>query len=111
MVALETSTFIKHTLPFGPRIKENVAEMSRLINAALVDETFCRKLLFEPESAISAGYNGEIFRLSSFEAKFVLSVKAESLTDFAVRWTKSSDELVSTAEFMDEMLPVGKMNC
>jgi hypothetical protein len=111
MVALETSTFIQHTLPFAPRIRENVAEMSRLINAALVDEAFCRTLLLDPESAIGAGYNGEYFHLSSFESQFVLDVKAESLADFAIRWTKCADELVSTAEFMDQMLPVGTQNC
>ena len=111
MVALEPNTYIQHTLPFAPRIREHVAEMSRLINAALVDENFCRRLLSDPESAINAGYNGEKFRLSHFEAQFVLNVKAESLADFAVRWTKSADELVATAEYMDAMLPVGTQNC
>lgn len=40
MVALEPTTRTVHTLPYAPRIRENVAEMSRLINAALVDEFF-----------------------------------------------------------------------
>jgi hypothetical protein len=111
MLALETSTFIQHTLPFAPRIRENVAEMSRLINAALVDENFCRTLLEDPESAIGAGYNGENFQLSSFEAKFVRNVKAESLVDFAVCWTKYASELFSPAEFIDTKLQVGMQNC
>jgi hypothetical protein len=106
MVALEPNTFIQHKLPYAPRIREHVAEMSRLINAALVDQTFCNKLLCDPESAIQHGYNGEVFNLSRLETDFVLHAQAESLTDFAVRWTKFSSELVSTAEFMDVMVPV-----
>jgi len=85
--------------------------MSRLINAALVDQTFCNLLLSEPASAIEQGYNGEDFRLSRLETEFVLSVQAESLTDFAIRWTKMCTDLVSTAEFMDVMLPVRSMSC
>jgi hypothetical protein len=106
MVALEPTTIKYHTLPYAPRIRESVAEMSRLINAALVDKSFCGRLLSEPASAIENGYNGEIFRLSSLETEFVFSVKADSLTDFAIRWLKFSNDMVATAEFMDEMLPI-----
>ena len=111
MVALEPNTYIQHTLPFAPRIRENVAEMSRLINAALVDKAFCSKLLFEPALAITNGYNGEHFSLSSLENQFVLNVKAESLADFASRWTKYANDLISTADFMDTMLPVMAQTC
>jgi hypothetical protein len=111
MVALETTTFIQPQLPFAPRIQEKVAEMSRLINAALVDKTFCSSLLFTPALAIKDGYNGEIFHLSSAEQDFVMSVRAQSLTDFAQRWTKYSRDLISTAEFLDSMLPNRKMDC
>ncbi len=111
MVALEPNITIQHTLPYAPRIRENVAEMSRLINAALVDATFCKTLLFDPESAIQKGYNGEKFRLSRIETQFVMTVKAQTLSDFAVRWTKCSQELVTTAEYMDAMLPVRTQNC
>jgi len=106
MVALEPTTRTVHTLPYAPRIRENVAEMSRLINAALVDESFCSKLLSEPASAIKDGYNGENFSLSSLESEFVSSVKAVSLTDFAVRWTKFSNDMVSTADYMDVVIPI-----
>jgi hypothetical protein len=111
MVALESNTFTEHTLAYAPRIRENVAEMSRLINAALVDATFCNRLLFKPELALQQGYNSEIFHLSSIETEFVLSVKAKTLADFAVRWTKCSDKFVVTSEFMDVMVPVRTQNC
>jgi hypothetical protein len=106
MVALEPTTRTVHTLPYAPRIRENVAEMSRLINAALVDQSFCSRLLSEPASAIENGYNGEKFSLSSLETEFVFSVKANSLTDFAIRWTKFSTDMISTAEYMDVMIPI-----
>jgi hypothetical protein len=105
MVALETSTYIRHTLSYGPRIQERVAEMSRLINAALVDKSFCDKLLFKPESAIEEGYNGEQFSLSRLENDFVVSVKAKSLEEFANRWLKCSTDMVKIAEYIDVMLP------
>jgi hypothetical protein len=111
MVALEPTIFIQHKLPFAPRIRENVAEMSRLINAALVDQTFCSLLLSSPATAIKKGYNGEVFNLSGLEKQFVLSVQAKSLTDFALRWSKYSKDLVSTAEFIDAMLPNRTMDC
>jgi hypothetical protein len=111
MVALEPNTVMQHTLPFAPRIRENVAEMSRLINAALVDQNFCNRLLFDPEMAIQNGYNGEKFSLSSLEIEFVLNVRAETLNEFAVRWSKCSRDLISTAEYMDVMLPVRTQNC
>jgi hypothetical protein len=110
MVALEFNTYAQRTLPFAPRIRKNVAEMSRLINAALVDRSFCDTLLYNPVKALKDGFNGEAFELSRFEADFVLSVNAGSLDDFALRWTKCSTDIVRTAEYMDAMLPVRTMN-
>lgn len=61
-------------------------EMSRLINAALVDSRFCSMLLNQPEQALEQGYNGELFQLSSTDKRFILTAKAASLTDLASRW-------------------------
>lgn len=105
MAALEPTVNMQHPLPFAPRIRENVTEMSRLINAALVDQSFCSMLLSQPSQALDQGYNGEVFHLSELEKQFVYSVQAKSLTDFAIRWSKYSKDLVSTAEFIDVMLP------
>jgi hypothetical protein len=110
MLALEINKISQRTLPFAARIRENIAEMSRLINAALVDKSFCHWLLFEPAKALKNGYNGEAFHLSRIETEFVFSVKAESLDDFARRWTKCSTDIVRTSEYMDTLLPVRTKN-
>lgn len=63
-------------------------EMSRLISAAVVDHDFCQLLLTSPLTALAKGCNGEWFDLSYEEFLFVLSVEANSLTDFAARWVE-----------------------
>jgi uncharacterized membrane protein len=66
-------------------------EMSRLISAALIDPRFCNLLLAEPLVAIALGYNGETFNLTAREKRFVQTVQAQSLTDFAVHWMRNRD--------------------
>jgi hypothetical protein len=61
-------------------------EISRLINAALVDLVFCDLLLTKPSIALAQGYNGESFDLSPKAKEFVLTHKALSLHDFATSW-------------------------
>ncbi len=111
MVMTDRTFITQHELPYTPRIREHVAEMSRLINAALVDSTFCERLLANPAKAVEDGYNGEHFNLSNLERQFVASVKARSLADFAIRWSKYSQDTVATAEFMDVLIPVRKVEC
>ncbi len=64
-------------------------EMSRLINAALVDAQFCDMLLTRPEQALDQGYNGETFNLDPRDRQFVLATPAASLADFANCWVSS----------------------
>ncbi len=111
MVTLEPQVFMQCSGSFSPRVRENIGEMSRLINAALVDRAFCDLLLKQPELALKQGYNGERFALSEIEKSFVFSVQADSLADFAKRWSKCSRDLLSTAEFMDLLLPNRKPDC
>ncbi|HEX2980425.1 MAG TPA: hypothetical protein VHO48_09185 [Anaerolineaceae bacterium] len=61
------------------------ANLSRLITAAVINQSFCRLLLTNPEKAINTGYNGETFRLDRDEKDLVLSIQANSLADFAVK--------------------------
>jgi hypothetical protein len=89
------------------KVQQSGAEMSRLINAALVDCEFCRLLLSNPSAALSKGYNGECFDLSEKERIFVLTVQAKTLTDFAVQWVVCKDQ-VSTIG--DIPLPI-LLNC
>jgi hypothetical protein len=63
------------------------ANISRLLTAAVVNQGFCKLLLSNPEQAISSGYNGEAFRLDRHEKELVLSIRANSLADFAGKVT------------------------
>jgi hypothetical protein len=74
-------------------------EMSRLINAALVDKEFCDLLLTDPTTALSQGFNGEFFDLSAIEWRFMQTIHAESLTDFAARWVMYKNGLAPVGEY------------
>jgi hypothetical protein len=63
--------------------KNGHGELSRLINAAVVNPAFCRLLLNNPAVALARGYNGEPFRLAPEERTRVLSTQATSLAYFA----------------------------
>jgi hypothetical protein len=64
-------------------------EISRLLTAAIVNQSFCHLLLTNPASALAKGYNGEAFRLEHEERDRVLSIQAHSLADFALQLTGS----------------------
>jgi hypothetical protein len=64
-------------------------EISRLLTAAIVNQSFCHLLLTNPASALAKGYNGEAFRLEREERDRVLSIQARSLADFALQLTSS----------------------
>jgi len=61
------------------------ANLSRLITAAVINQSFRSLLLSNPEKALTAGYHGESFRLDRDERELVLSIRATSLSDFAVK--------------------------
>jgi len=61
------------------------AELSRLITAAVVSQKFCDLLLSDPAMALATGYGGESFSLSAEEQELILSIRATSLTDFAMQ--------------------------
>jgi hypothetical protein len=73
-----TSSFPSGTLP-------KVAELSRLISAAVVNQRFCNLLLADPALALATGYSGETFRLPIEEQELILSIRATSLVDFAAQ--------------------------
>ena len=75
--------------PRSPVASSNGAELSRLMNAALVSVEFCNLLLNDPASALTEGYNGESFRLAASDQELVLSIKASSLNDFALQLAKN----------------------
>lgn len=57
--------------------------LSRLVTAAVVNQTFCQLLLNDPARALEAGYSGETFQLTPEERHTVLTIRATSLADFA----------------------------
>lgn len=58
-------------------------ELSRLLTAAVINQRFRKLLLDSPAAALASGYNGEPFRLATEEKNRVLSIRAQSLADFA----------------------------
>jgi hypothetical protein len=63
--------------------RKDTNEISRLLAAAVVSRQFCALLLNDPARAISSGYAGEHFSLSTEEYQFVLAAKATTLPEFA----------------------------
>ena len=63
----------------------NNGELSRLITAAVVNQRFCDLLLADPRLALAGGYQGEVFHLTLEEYRLVVSVRANSLADFATQ--------------------------
>lgn len=57
--------------------------LNRLITAAVVNRSFRRLLLEDPDQALNEGYNSESFSLEAEEREKVLAIKATSLTDLA----------------------------
>jgi hypothetical protein len=66
-------------------VPSNGKELSRLLTAAVVNQKFCKLLLTNPARALDAGYNGEAFRLATDEKDRILSIRANSLADFAMQ--------------------------
>lgn len=64
-------------------------DLNRLVNAAVVSKKFCDLLLTDPAVALVAGYNGESFHLTDKDRELVLSIRATSLADFALKLTQS----------------------
>ncbi len=80
---------IVHTPSRSSYISTNGGELSRLISAAIVNKEFCELLLTSPKVAIATSYYGEPFHLTTEEQKLVLSIRAATLTDFAMQLAKS----------------------
>jgi hypothetical protein len=70
-------------------VSSNGAELSRLINAAVVSQDFCNLLLADPALAVAEGYKGESFHLGAEDQELILSIRATSLSDFALQMTQS----------------------
>jgi hypothetical protein len=81
-------TYQKSILPL--RVAEsprNLAGLSKLFEAAVVNRQFCQLLLSQPETALQQGYLGNSFNLSSEEQALIISIQANSLPDLAQQVT------------------------
>ena len=64
-------------------LREMHPEYSRILSAAVINQQFRNLLLNDPDQAVSRGFNGESFDLSSKEKDELTSLKGLSLADFA----------------------------
>ena len=82
------TTYQRSVLPL--RIAEtprNVAGLSKLFEAAVVNRQFCQLLLSQPETALRQGYLGNNFDLTLEEQALIISIQAHSLPDLAQQVT------------------------
>lgn len=87
MENLQAITWKVHHIPLKDPPIDTYA-VSRLIHAALVDNTFMHLLLSDPQTALANGYNGESFVMDEEERAFLLTIRAASLADFANQWIR-----------------------
>ncbi len=66
-----------------PIKKVKNSEISRIFSAAVINETFCQKLLDSPGSAIEAGFHEEYFNVNALELAKLKAIHASNLVDFA----------------------------
>lgn len=69
-------------------ILQHSRDMNRLLTAAVVNHKFCSLLLSDPLQAVTAGYNGETFELTSEEVQLLHAIKASSLREFVLQLLK-----------------------
>ncbi|WKZ36687.1 MAG: hypothetical protein QY332_01935 [Anaerolineales bacterium] len=80
---------ISSFVSYQPQIQLNIAPirtpdgLSRIFAAAVVNRQFCQMLLQDPHNALQKGYLGETFPLSKQERDVIVSIRAETLADFA----------------------------
>lgn len=80
--AYQSTMFLDLTEP-----QNHLSGVSQLFAAAVVNQQFCHLLLKDPRSALQQGYGGDEFNLTSEEQTVITAVKAESLSDFALKVT------------------------
>ena len=60
-------------------------EISRILTAAVINESFRKQLLANPDKALTVGYRGEPFHLAKEERSQLASIRASSLAEFAAQ--------------------------
>jgi len=60
-------------------------EMSRILSAAVINESFCQLLLDSPIHAIESGFHDEYFNVNAQELAKIEAIHASNLVDFATK--------------------------
>ena len=101
------------TIPRTTRQKRNQHQVtgpscviSRLLAAAVINKGFCDLLLSDPGLALAQGYQGEEFPLDFDQQALVLSIRADSLSDFALQITSTREP--EAAGCSGEWIPVNQ---
>ena len=69
----------------SPRSQMASSEYSRILSAAVINNSFRQMLLKDPIKAVCGGYSGEKFNLNSEAKNRLASIRAASLADFAAQ--------------------------
>ncbi len=88
MIAPQTLTLPSPTMILHPT-GEDYNGIHRLLAAAVVSRDFRDLLLSNPEEALREGFQGEAFALSDAERLLLLSIRADSLADFALQVSRA----------------------
>jgi hypothetical protein len=81
-------TYQRSVLPLRfAETPRNLAGLSKLFEAAVVNRQFCKLLLSQPETALRQGYLGNPFDLTTEEQVLIISIQAHSLPDLAQQVT------------------------
>jgi hypothetical protein len=74
-------------------------EFSRILCAAVVNKSFCGRLLADPVKTVSMGYCGEKFQLKEHELRQIASIRVGSLADFAAELMKVTEPITVSMSY------------
>jgi hypothetical protein len=66
-----------------------------LLSAAVINKGFRDLLLSDPARALAQGFGGEVFALGHEQKELLLSIQADSLSDFARQITSTRQKEVA----------------
>jgi hypothetical protein len=66
-------------------VSKDTDSITRLLVAAAVNQGFCAALLKDPQHALQAGFGGEGFPLSQTTLNRLVSIRASTLPEFALK--------------------------
>ena len=80
--------------------------VSRLLSAAVINKGFRDLLLSDPTRALAQGFCGEKFPLDPEQKAHLLSIRAESMSDFALQITSTREKEYAVGS--GEWIPVNQ---